>query len=134
MKNEKIYRISRIILTIMSFIIFNIVLINEDKSWLVVPVIFAVITYMLCFLTTKISKKIISISEKISNHLLKLLYYIALSVIILIICIGLLWILDYIPANSLGQGLISLFIVVILCIGVILPYIQSLVVILLKKL
>ena len=42
---KKSYLISRIILTVMTLIIFNIIFINEDVSWRILPFIFAAIVF-----------------------------------------------------------------------------------------
>ncbi len=134
MNDKKEFQISRIVLSIIVFIVMNIAIINEDKSWLVIPVIFSVISYVFCFISTGISKKIIEIGNKIPNILLKVSYYILLPIIILIICIGLLWIMELLPSSvSLGNALLLLFVIVVLCVCVMLPYVQSLVALFIRK-
>ena len=134
MNDKKEFQISRIVLSIIVFIVMNIAIINEDKSWLVIPAIFAVISYVFCFISTGISRKIIEIGNKIPNILLKVSYYVLLPIIILIICIGLLWIMELLPSSvSLGNALLLLFVIVVLCVCVILPYVQSLVVLFIRK-
>jgi hypothetical protein len=63
---DKIYKLSRVFLT---FLIFIIVLMCTDEEtplayFLIVPSTFAVITYLISFLTTIISKKIFFIGNK----------------------------------------------------------------------
>ena len=79
---KKINMISRIILAIMTFIIFSIILINEDSSWNIIPIIFALIVFGLSFPSTKFAEKIIAIGNRINNKFLKIIYYIVLPIVL----------------------------------------------------
>ena len=72
---EKIYNISRVILTVLTVIIFKIIFINEHESWRIIPYIFVAIVFGLSFPISVISKKLISVENKIENKILKPLYY-----------------------------------------------------------
>ena len=142
---EKIYKISRIILAIMTFIVFNIMFINEDVSWKILTIVFALIAFGISFPSSIVSKKIMNSGDKIKNKLAKILFYlVALPIIIfgffLLIYIFVTSIVDAIPTTTgefsaeLGQGLLALFFVVIGTIGFVVPYIQTLIVLILKQL
>ena len=140
---KKIYMISRIVLTVITFLLFNIMLINEDSSWNIVPIIFSLIVFGFSFPSTIFAKKIITIGEKIENVLLKIAYYIVIPIILLAIClafyIGIIYIDDTFITTpnelgaALGQALLLLFIVAVAVISVILPYIQAIIINILKR-
>lgn len=141
--NKKIYMISRIIIAIVTFIIFNIMFTNEDESWNFLPPIFSLIAFVISFPSSIVSKKLINIGGRIQNKLLKFLYYsIALPVISFLV----FWIMyvimnfisDSIPtpndfASALGQALKFLFFLTVGTICIIVPYIQTLIVLLIKS-
>lgn len=139
---KKIDNITRLILSILTFIIFNIMIINEDSSWNIIPLLFSVIVFLLSFPSSLISKKIIEIGNKINNKNLKIMYYVFLPIVLIVISliiIGLVTIIsEQIPipddfASSLGQALIILFIMVSIFIGIILPYVQTIITLILSK-
>ena len=141
--NKKIYKISRIILSIIAYILFSIITINEDSSWIIVPIIFAVIVFGLSFPSTIFANKIISIGDNIKGKTLKFLYYLILPFVLLAICLALYSFIIYIDDTyytvsnelgpALGHGLFVLFLTIVGAICIIIPYIQALIVLLLRK-
>ena len=140
---KKINMISRFILTVITIVIFSIMLINEDSSWNIVPVIFSLIVFGLSFPSTIFAEKIINIGNKISNKLLKILFYIFLPIVLLAICLLIYVFVLFLDEKfvttpnemgaALGQALLLLFIAAVLSIVVVLPYIQAIIIIILKK-
>lgn len=138
---EKSYKISRIILVVMAFIIFNIMFINEDVSWKILPPIFAIIVFGVSYPSSVISRLLINIGNKLESKLLKILYYvIALPILVFMLILGIytIFIINTIPTPNefgaaLGQALLGLFCVAVGAIGVIVPYIQTLIVLVLKQ-
>lgn len=140
---NKLYKTSRLILTIMTLIIFNIMFINEDIDWKILSIIFALITFGVSFPSTIISKKIINIENKIESKMLKILYYVIVLPIIIcvffvVIALFFKFIYSNIPTPSdfgaqLGQALLGLFFITIGIICIVVPYIQTLIVLILKK-
>ena len=137
---KKINMISRIIMAVITFIIFIIMIINEDKSAIIIPVVFSLIVFGLSFPTTIIAEKIIKIGDKINNKLLKLAYYIVLPITLLAICLVAYMIIINIDtstsndfAEKLGNGLLLLLAAVVVAIAIILPYIQAIIINILKK-
>ena len=139
---KKIDMISRIVLTIMTFIIFSIMIINEDSSWNIVPVIFSLIVFGFSFLSSKIARKIIDIGNKINNKILRFLYYIVLPIVLLgislLICVGLSnWGEKAITSDdfstALGQAIMVLFAMTVIAIAIVLPYIQAIIILILNK-
>ena len=134
---------SRIIMVVITFILFSIMIINEDSSWNIVPGIFSLIVFGLSFPSTILAEKIIKIGNKINNKLLKIAYYIFLPIILLVICLAIYIIALYIDDTfittpnelgaALGQALLFLFIVAVGVIVIILPYIQSVIINILKR-
>ena len=142
-KMKKLYRISRIIIAVMILIIFNIMLINEDESWRIIPFIFAAIVFGFSFPSSIISRKLINIGNKMENKILKILYYVvALPLISIFIFAGIGLIMYFIYENipisnemgtALGHGIVFLFLVAVVFVGIILPYIQTLIVLILNR-
>lgn len=140
---KKINMMSRIILVVITFILFSIMIINEDSSWNIVPGIFSLIVFGLSFPSTILAEKIIKIGNKINNKLLKIAYYIFLPIILLVICLAIYIIALYIDDTfitthnelgaALGQALLFLFIVAVGVIVIILPYIQAVIINILKR-
>ena len=140
---KKIYMISRVVLAIITFILFSIMIIHEDSSWIFIPIIFSLIVFGFSFPSTIFAKKIITIGEKIENSFLKIAYYvfllIILSAISLAFYMGTLYIYEtsFIKPNefgdALGQALLVLFIVTVVAIAIILPYIQAIIINILKR-
>ena len=140
---KKINMISRIILSIIVFILFSIFIMNEDSSWIIIPIIFSVITFGLSFPSTIFAQKIIKIGDKINNKLLKVLYYILLLIILLVLCLVIYFIIINIYdkhiihpnefMDALDIGLLLLFIIYCLIIAIVLPYFQAIIINILKK-
>ncbi len=140
---KKINMISRVIMMIITFILFSIMIINEDSSWKIVPLIFALIVFGLSFPSTIFAKKIIKIGDKINNKLLKIAYYVFLPIILLLICLTIYVIVLYFYENfittlnengdALGQAIILLFIIAVVVIIIFLPYIQAVIINILKR-
>lgn len=141
-KMKKSYKISRVIIAVITFIIFSIISINEDESWNIMPLIFAGIAWGLSFPSTLISRKLIKIGNKLKSIALKILYYvIVLPVIAFLIFYGMygigLFAFEINPTPNemgaaLGQALIILFCITVGTICIVLPYIQTLIVLILK--
>ncbi len=139
---EKFYNMSRIILTVITVIVFKIMFINEHESWNIIPYIFGVIVFGLSFPSSIISKKLIYIANKIENKMLKVLYYIlGLPLICVIIFAGICFIIISVYNNAptsnemgaaLSQALVFLFFVTVAFVGIILPYVQTVIVLILK--
>ncbi len=140
---NKWYMISRIIITILTFLIFSIMLINEDSSFSIVPIIFSIIVFCISFPSTMLSKKMIDIGNKIDNKTLKIMYYvIVLPILIFIIFIAIYLIInniiDTIPnpneiGASLGQALLTLFVIAVVTTYIVVPYIQTIIVLILAN-
>jgi hypothetical protein len=140
---KKLYKISRVILSVITFIIFNIMFINEDISWKIIPLILAVIVFLISYPSTKISQFLIKTGDLIENKLLKILYYaIGLPISLLFLCfviyLFLIIIFEYIPTSNefgvaLGQALLCLFFEILGIICIIIPYVQTLIVLILKR-
>lgn len=140
---KKSYGISRIILAVMTVLIFNILFINEDESWRIIPFIFAAIVFGLSYPSSVISRKLINIGNKIENKILKILYYVLALPFISIFIFGCICLIMYlinenIPTPNemgaaLGQALMFLFLIVVVFIGIILPYFQTIIVLILNR-
>lgn len=135
--------ISRVVLAVITFVLFSIMIINEDSSWNIVPIIYSLIVFGFSFPSTIFAKKIIEIGNKIENVFLKIAYYIVLPIILYAICLafymGVLYVFVtfFTTPNelgaALGQALLLLFIVTVIVIMIILPYIQAIIINVIKK-
>lgn len=135
---KKEYKISRYIILVLTFVIFNIMFINEDKSWLILPFVFALITFGFSFPSTIFSKKIIKLGDNIKNKALKILFYMFLPIVLLLLSVEVATIIalifqNFLPNKSLGQGLLVLFLLSIIMIAIILPYIQTIIVLITRR-
>ena len=140
---KKSYGISRIILAVITVIIFNIMFINEDESSRIIPFIFAAIVFGLSYPSSVISRKLINIGNKIESKLLKILYYvIALPIIAFLIfnVILLIWLSIFASVMiqnegwaAVEQGFMLGFLLAVVFIGIILPYVQTIIVLILNR-
>lgn len=139
---KKSYKISHIILAVMAFIIFNIMFIYEDISWKFLALVFTIIAFGASFPSAVISKKLINIGNKIQSKLLKICYYaIALPIISLVIFGVVCGIMYFCYENmskpdefgaALGQALTFLFLAISVFICIMLPYMQTVIVLILN--
>ncbi len=146
MKNKEMkknYMISRVILTLLTFIIFRIMIINEDSSWLILSFVFSLIVFIVSFPSTFISKIFVKIGDRLDKRILKILYYvIILPALIIFLFSGICCIISFFyeryPTSNdfeaiLGQGLVFLFLAILFFICIIIPYIQTLLVLFLRR-
>lgn len=139
---KKNYMISRFILVIITFIIFNVMFIHEDSSWIIISFLFSVIVFFVSYPSTIISKMFIKIGDRLDKRILRLLYYvIILPALTVFIFSGIGCILSFIYsgyplpedfAEALGQALFFLGFITIVIICVIIPYLQTLIVLFLR--
>lgn len=132
---NKEYRIARIIIASMSIIGWVIALINEDISikLLCIP-LFTGVAYLVCLIGTAISRKIIVIGDKITSKFLKALYYIGLLLCLIIIAFLLYLIFSTIGMNgSLGTAIMMIIIMITFIVALFVPYVQALLVLLIKR-
>ena len=135
--------ISKVILVVITFIIFNIMIINEDSSWLILPFFFSLVVFLVSFPSTFISKVFIKIGDRLDKRILKILYYIIILPALMIflfsgICCIIGFLYERYPssddfASVLGQGLLFLFLSVASLVCIIIPYIQTLFILFLRR-
>ena len=140
MKNS--YTISRIVISVLAGIISLIVWHNEHITLMLgATVLITVVALVMSFLATPVSKQMIGIGDRIMNKFLRVFYYFILLPLILVV-VYLLWRLNYYffehmersaeMGEALGKALIAVFLGVIVLIMFIVPYVQSLIVLLLR--
>ncbi len=141
---EREYRISRGDIAILAALISYIALINEHISVKIYGIfLFTIVAFLLSFLGTKVSKKMILIGDKVSNIAVRICYYVALLVAILALSatffIVFTSLTDFIDtsdmefASALSIAIIVVTICCIFFIFLIVPYIQSLIVLILRR-
>ncbi len=140
---SKEYKISGMFITILvmtaTFIIFH----NEDISVrLFATALFTVAALIISILGTRLSIRIIKTGDRIKNKLVKVLYYIGLP--IALICLtGLVWAVMAVVngklantddiGTSFGQSYLLAIVAIDVCIFAIIPYIQTIIVLALRK-
>ncbi len=140
---SKEYKISGIFITILvmaaTFIIFH----NEDISVrLFATALFTVAALITSILGTRVSVRIIKMGDRIKNKLVRVLYYIGLP--IALICLtGLVWVVMAVVngklantdniGTSFGRSYMLAIVAITVCIFAIVPYIQTIIVLVLRK-
>ena len=138
---EKHIKISRIIITLIAFILLNIWFLYENDPQWIISTIISIIVFFISSPSSKICKFIINEGDKIENKILKILFFaFALPIIFfLLLCMVALlcaFIVEFfVPANSLNLGLAVLIaftgIGIFTC--VLVPYFQTLIILTLRK-
>ena len=142
---EEYYNKSRIVMLVLAVVISLIMFINEDISFKIYGTFFiAIITLVVSFLVTPISKKMIEIGDKLEKKLWRILYYVLMLPITLVLIILVCLLIGYIDDlrapekyQDMGAALSHAFEVialyVIFFILFLLPYVQSLIVLFLRN-
>ncbi len=134
---EKLYSKSRKIISILAVVISFFVMINEDISVKIVAMVFIFsVTLAASYITTPISKKMLEMGDAIGNRYLRILFYVViLPLTLLIAYIFYVLILAgyYRYGNSISMAAITVFLYVATTIVVIVPYVQTIVVMALRK-
>lgn len=140
---SKEYKILGMFITILvmtaTFIIFH----NEDISVrLFATALFTVVALITSIIGTRVGIRIIKTGDRIKNKLVKVLYYIGLP-IVLICLTGLVWVVMAVVngklantddiGTSFGQSYILAIVAIAVCIFAIVPYIQTIIVLVLRK-
>lgn len=142
---EGYYNKSRIIMLILVVVVSLIMFINEDISMRLYGTLFiGIVTLVVSYLVTPISKKMIEIGDKIENKCLKILYYVfmlpVLLVLVYLVCLLVLFLEEQKATSShqdmgeaLGEAIIVIALYTVSFIVFIVPYVQSLIVVLLRN-
>ncbi|MCH5270341.1 MAG: hypothetical protein J1E83_06280 [Lachnospiraceae bacterium] len=111
------------------------------NSYTISRIVICVLAWVMSFLATPVSKQMIGIGDRIMNKYLRVFYYFMLLPFILVV-VYLLWILIYYffdhmeqsgeMGEALGKALIAVFLGMVVFMMCIVPYIQSLIVLLLR--
>ena len=138
-REKNTYRVSIIVITLISFLMFQIMFINENVTIKLIGLFLTLLTFALSFISTIFSKKILYFGDKFQKAS-KVLYYIALPIIIvnlnfLYMLIGYLIIssIDSSGWDLLGFGLLFWLTVIIFGTLTITPYLQTLLVLIVRS-
>ena len=145
MKRE--FQWARGIIVILTALVFMVLLCGAfgNSFFELVPLacVFAGAAWLICFIGTGVSRKMIQIGDKISNKFLRVLYYIMLLPLVLIIWLGIWAVIEAIVdandqphqemAEALSEAFMALFWGAVFMIFVLVPYVQSLLVLILRK-
>ena len=134
---EKLYSKSRKIISILAIVISFFIMINEDISVKIVAMVFIFsVALAASYITTPISKKMLKMGDAIGNKYLRVLLYMAiLPLTLLIAYIFYVLILAgyYRFGNSINMAAITVFLYVATTIVIIVPYVQTLIVLMLRR-
>lgn len=139
-KIDKYLRISRLIVTLLAFIILNAWFLWENDPQWILSLIISCAVFIVSFPSSKICLSLINKGDNIKNIFYKVAYYgLALPIIffVTIILVAILYsvLVSLIPEETLTLGLA----VLIACAGIgiftciLVPYFQTLIILLLKK-
>lgn len=138
-REKNVYQLSRTIITLISFLMFQIMFINENVTFKFIGLLLTLLTFALSFISTIFSKKILYFGDKFQK-VSKVLYYIILLIIIVILnflymIIGnlIIWSINSSSLNRLGFGLLFWVTVIIFGILTITPYLQTLLVLIIHS-
>ncbi|MBE5892239.1 MAG: hypothetical protein E7286_02535 [Lachnospiraceae bacterium] len=137
------YFITRVVICVLAGVISLIVLRNEHITFQIgATVIIAIVALVVSFFATPMSKKMVSIGDSIICKSLRVFYYIILLPLILLV-VYLFWILiqffyDHMEhaaelGKALGDALLTVFLCAVTFIVFIIPYIQALLVLLVRR-
>lgn len=135
---EKYIRISRVIITLMVFIVLNAWFLFENDPHWIIALIISIVVFFINFPSSKICKFIINKGDKITNKILKVFYYVfALPVIflLLLLIVGLLCacvVAIFINSLDLGTAILIAFIGIGILTCVLVPYFQTLIILILR--
>ena len=143
----KEYWISRAVLCVLSVIAVVIIFINEDSSWWIVRVALVGVVFGLSFISEILSRQLIKLGDRKDKISWKLFCYLLLPIAIIGTLLAVLWLVAWIEGEStlnaditydsmgdaMSYALTYLFIMVSAFIGIILPYLQTLIVLPLRK-
>jgi len=141
MENElikKYIQISKIIITVIVFIVLNIwFLFENDPQW-ILALIISVVVFIINYPSSRICILIIKKGDKITGKILKVLYYLFVLPIIfslVVIIIGLLCTLIisfFEDSLTLGMAVLLAFAGIGLFTCILIPYFQTLIILLLR--
>lgn len=137
---KKDYMVSRIILFVLAILLTLVAFINEDpQTILIATTLFAGVTLLTSFLATPISKKMLLRGKTFDKLWKKILYYIGmLLVVIAVICVTwtvIYWLMDRPKEgwDALGQAVKIIAFLITAVIIAFVPYLETLLVLLLGK-
>ena len=137
------YKLSRIIIAILTVAASFIVLINEDISFKIVGItLFTLVSVLSSFAGTRVSKLMIKTGDRIKNVFLRIGYYFALFAVILVIAF-LFWLLleafsdagyqSKTLADALSRAIFTVLTGATVFIFLLIPFIQTSIVLILRK-
>lgn len=135
---KKNYRIARAVLVVLTALVFLIVTINEDGTTIFFcTVVFAAAALFLSFPAEKISRRMIAVGDGIRKGWKRVLYYIGLLILLLVLSAVAYFVISGewfgTTPGTLGDALMIVFFYTLAVVAILLPYILTLLVLLLRK-
>ncbi|MBQ6106251.1 MAG: hypothetical protein IJL03_09945 [Lachnospiraceae bacterium] len=137
---KKQYLLARIILCALTAAGFFIATIHEESTTRFFCVVaFSAAVLLVSLPGERISRRIIGIGDEIEKTSKKVLYYVLMMVLVLVLALLAFLIIsgELFPSGNTGtlsQGLLTLFLAAIAVVIILVPYVMTLVVLLLRKL
>lgn len=138
---------ARRMIVILTALVFIVILCgafgNGFFELLPVAALFTGAAWLFCFIGMGVSRKMIQIGDKISNKFLRVLYYIMLLPLVLVVWLAIWAMIESIvesdggfyavPSDPIEDALIQLFWGAVFVVILLVPYVQSLLVLILRK-
>ncbi len=140
MQSKQIDRLSRIIITILVFIVLNIWFLYENDPQWFFSIILSGIVFLISFPSTKLCNFLIKKGEKIKNKILNVLFYIialplVFFIFFLIVALFLALLVTWAEQSdliNLGWALLIAYTGIGIFICILVPYFQTLIILILK--
>ena len=131
MKSE--YFLSQILLIFLTFVITFVSFVIIDNDSIMFPIIISAGVFVLSFISTPICISMIMLGNKFEG-LKKICYYCLIPVILTILCILVMTFFQNVEVEGLLGFLLVLVCSAGICVGIVLPFLQFIIVMIIRKL
>ena len=121
--------LSSVFIGVLTVIVFNIILINEDVSFKVFTIFYGIAAFLISFPSITFTRKMLAFSDRLTTGNKVLFYLLEMPVFIFLIFVGIFYCFGFIAEAlnvGLGGAILGLGIVAFLIMCVIIPYVQAL--------
>lgn len=131
---KKSYWIARGILTALTVFICLIAMIHEDGTTrFFVTVVLSALALILSFPAERISQRMIAIGDGIAKGRKRVLYYVLLLAGLLALSLAAYFVISAGNPKTLGEGLMTVFFYTVAIVAILIPYILSVLVLVIRK-
>ena len=121
--------LSSVFIGVLTVIVFNIILINEDVSFKIFTIFYGIAAFLISFPSITFTRKMLAFSDRLTTGNKILFYALEMPVFIFLIFVGIFYCFGFIAEAlnvGLGGAILGLGIVAFLIMCVIIPYVQAL--------